>query len=283
MYSVRDQLASELDEIRDAGLFKAERVIASPQQANVRVGDGEVLNFCANNYLGLADHPALIAGRAGGAGPLGLRDGVACASSAARRRSTRSSRRSSASFLGTEDTILYGSCFDANGGLFETLLGPEDAVITDALNHASIIDGVRLCKAQRHRYANSDMDELEALLQADAGARRRLIATDGVFSMDGYIAKLDRDLRPRRALRRDGHGRRLARGRLRGRERPRHARAVRRDGPRRHHHRHARQGARRRVRRLHQRPPGDRRAAAPALAARTCSPTRSRRRSWPPR
>ena len=191
MYSVRDQLAAELDEIRDAGLFKAERVIGSPQQANVRVGDGEVLNLCANNYLGLADHPALIEAAQAGARPLGLRDGVACASSAARRRSTRSSRRRSRRFLGTEDTILYGSCFDANGGLFETLLGPEDAVISDALNHASIIDGIRLCKAQRHRYANSDMDELEALLKETAGARRRLIATDGVFSMDGYVAKLD--------------------------------------------------------------------------------------------
>ena len=130
------------------------------------------------------------------------------------------------SFLGTEDTILYGSCFDANGGLFETLLGPEDAVISDALNHASIIDGIRLCKAQRHRYANSDMDELEALLKETSGARRRLIATDGVFSMDGYIAKLDGDLRPRRALRRDGDGRRLARRRLHGRARARHAGAI---------------------------------------------------------
>ena len=120
------------------------------------------------------------------------------------------------SFLGQEDTILYGSCFDANGGLFETLLGPEDAVISDALNHASIIDGIRLCKAQRYRYANSDMDELEAHLKAAAGARRRLIATDGVFSMDGYVAKLDEICDLAEQLRRDGHGRRLARRRLRG-------------------------------------------------------------------
>ena len=158
-------------------------------------------------------------------------------------------------WLGTEDTILYPSCFDANGGLFETLLGAEDAVISDELNHASIIDGVRLCKAQRYRYKNADMADLEAQLQAAdaAGARFKLIATDGVFSMDGYIAPLDRDLRPRRALRRAGPCRRQPRHRRGRRRRPRHARALRRDGPDRHHHRHARQGARRRQRRLHQR------------------------------
>jgi glycine C-acetyltransferase len=190
MYSVRDQLAAELDEIRDAGLFKAERVIGSPQQANIRVGDGEVLNLCANNYLGLADHPALIeaaqeALERWGFGMASVR--FICGT----QEIHKELEARISSFLGTEDTILYGSCFDANGGLFETLLGPEDAVISDALNHASIIDGIRLCKAQRHRYANSDMDELEALLKETAGARRRLIATDGVFSMDGYVAKLD--------------------------------------------------------------------------------------------
>jgi glycine C-acetyltransferase len=190
MFSVRDQLSSELDEIRDAGLFKAERVIGSPQQANVRVGSDEVLNFCANNYLGLADHPAVI----GAAKEALERWGFGMASvrfiCGTQEIHKQLEERLSA-FLGTEDTILYSSCFDANGGLFETLLGPEDAVISDALNHASIIDGIRLCKAQRHRYANRDMDELESLLQQTAGARRRLIATDGVFSMDGYIAKLD--------------------------------------------------------------------------------------------
>jgi glycine C-acetyltransferase len=190
MFSVRDQLAAELDEIRDAGLFKAERVIRSPQQANVRVGDEEVLNLCANNYLGLADHPALIeaAQRAldrWGFGMASVR--FICGT----QEIHKELEARISSFLGTEDTILYGSCFDANGGLFETVLGPEDAVISDALNHASIIDGIRLCKAQRHRYANSDMDELESLLKETAGARRRLIATDGVFSMDGYVAKLD--------------------------------------------------------------------------------------------
>jgi glycine C-acetyltransferase len=190
MYSVRDQLAGELQEIRDAGLFKAERVIGSPQQANVRVGDGEVLNLCANNYLGLADHPALIEAAQEALERWGF--GMASVRFICGTQEIHKELEAALSnFLGTEDTILYGSCFDANGGLFETLLGPEDAIISDALNHASIIDGVRLCKAQRHRYANSDMDELEKLLQETAGARRRLIATDGVFSMDGYIAKLD--------------------------------------------------------------------------------------------
>jgi glycine C-acetyltransferase len=190
VYSVRDQLSFELDEIRAAGLFKAERVIASPQQANVRVGDGEVLNLCANNYLGLADHPALIAAAQEALDRWGFGMASVRFICGTQEIHKELEQRLSA-FLGTEDTILYGSCFDANGGLFETLLGPEDAVISDALNHASIIDGIRLCKAQRHRYANSDMDELERLLQETAPARRRLIATDGVFSMDGYVAKLD--------------------------------------------------------------------------------------------
>ncbi len=190
MYSVRDQLAAELDEIRDAGLFKAERVIGSPQQANIRVGEGEVLNLCANNYLGLADHPALIEAAQEALDRWGF--GMASVRFICGTQEIHKELEARISaFLGTEDTILYGSCFDANGGLFETLLGPEDAVISDALNHASIIDGIRLCKAQRHRYANSDMDELESLLKETASARRRLIATDGVFSMDGYVAKLD--------------------------------------------------------------------------------------------
>jgi glycine C-acetyltransferase len=188
--AVKDQLSAELDDIRAAGLFKAERVIGSPQDAHVRVSDGEVLNLCANNYLGLADHPALIeaardALERWGFGMASVR--FICGTQEIHKElEARLSR-----FLGTEDTILYGSCFDANGGLFETLLGPEDAVISDALNHASIIDGIRLCKAARFRYANSDMGELEARLKEAGGARRRLIATDGVFSMDGYVAKLD--------------------------------------------------------------------------------------------
>jgi glycine C-acetyltransferase len=188
--AVKGQLAAELDDIRAAGLFKSERVIGSPQDARVRVGGHEVLNLCANNYLGLADHPALIeAAREAlerwGFGMASVR--FICGTQEIHKQLEERLSR----FLGMEDTILYGSCFDANGGLFETLLGAEDAVISDALNHASIIDGIRLCKAQRHRYANSDMDELEACLKAASGARRRLIATDGVFSMDGYVAKLD--------------------------------------------------------------------------------------------
>jgi glycine C-acetyltransferase len=191
MYSaVKDQIASELDEIRAAGLYKAERVIATPQQANVKVGGDEVLNLCANNYLGLADHPALIAAAQEALDRWGFGMASVRFICGTQEIHKELEERLSA-FLHTEDTILYGSCFDANGGLFETLLGPEDAVISDALNHASIIDGIRLSKAQRHRYANSDMDELEQRLKDTQGARRRLIATDGVFSMDGYVAKLD--------------------------------------------------------------------------------------------
>ena len=176
-----------------------------------------MLNLCANNYLGLADHPDIVAG-----GPRRRSTATAtawprCGSSAARRPCTRSWRRGCRPFLGTDDTILYSSCFDANGGLFETILDEQDCVISDALNHASIIDGIRLCKARRLRYDNNDMAQLEQRLQEAADARYRLIATDGVFSMDGVLANLRGDLRPRRALRRDGDGRRLARGRLRRR------------------------------------------------------------------
>ena len=179
----------------------------------------EVLNFCANNYLGLSSHPASSRRRTARDRRARLRPVVACASSAARRTSTRSSRRKISTFFGTEDTILYSSCFDANGGLFETLLGEEDAIISDALNHASIIDGIRLCKAERHRYPNGDMAELEDALKETQGKRLRMIATDGVFSMDGYLAQARRDLRSRRQVRRDGDGRRLARDRLRRQDR----------------------------------------------------------------
>jgi glycine C-acetyltransferase len=189
--SIRIQLAGELAEIREAGLFKDEHVLGSPQGAHVRLPGGrEVLNLCANNYLGLADHPAVVAAARAALDRWGY--GLAsvrfiCGTQEIHKELER---RLSA-FLGTDDTILYSSCFDANGGLFETLLGEEDAVISDALNHASIIDGIRLCKARRLRYANSDMDELEQRLREAAGARRILIATDGVFSMDGYFARLD--------------------------------------------------------------------------------------------
>ncbi|GAA1164062.1 glycine C-acetyltransferase [Streptomyces hebeiensis] len=192
--SVRDELSATLEEIRDAGLFKPERVISSPQRAAVAVtsGDapGDVLNFCANNYLGLADHPEVVAAAKEaldrwGYGMASVR--FICGTQDVHKELER---RLSA-FLGQEDTILYSSCFDANGGVFETLLGPEDAVISDALNHASIIDGIRLSKARRLRYANRDLAELETRLMEARNARRRLIVTDGVFSMDGYVAPLD--------------------------------------------------------------------------------------------
>ncbi|MFI6105229.1 glycine C-acetyltransferase [Streptomyces sp. NPDC093595] len=187
--SVRDELRATLDEIRDAGLFKPERVIGTPQSAKVSVPSGDVLNFCANNYLGLADHPEVVAAAKEaldrwGYGMASVR--FICGTQEIHKELEQ---RLSA-FLGQEDTILYSSCFDANGGVFETLLGPEDAVISDALNHASIIDGIRLSKARRHRYANRDMAELEKQLQETQDARRRLIVTDGVFSMDGYVAPL---------------------------------------------------------------------------------------------
>ncbi|MEU5432767.1 glycine C-acetyltransferase [Streptomyces sp. NPDC020719] len=187
--SVRDDLKNTLDEIREAGLFKPERVISTPQSASVGVPTGEVLNFCANNYLGLADHPEVIAAAKEALDRWGY--GMASVRFICGTQDVHKELEARLSaFLGQEDTILYSSCFDANGGVFETLLGAEDAVISDALNHASIIDGIRLSKAARYRYANRDMAELEAKLKEAAGARRRLIVTDGVFSMDGYVAPL---------------------------------------------------------------------------------------------
>jgi glycine C-acetyltransferase len=190
---MREDLHGQLGEIRDAGLYKSERVIASPQNAEISVNGGdrtnEVLNFCANNYLGLADHPDVIAAAKRALNEWGF--GMAsvrfiCGTQVIHKRL----ERRLAEFLGTDDAILYSSCFDANGGIFEALLGEQDAVISDALNHASIIDGIRLCKARRLRYANRDMAELEARLKEAADARYRLIVTDGVFSMDGYVAPL---------------------------------------------------------------------------------------------
>lgn len=189
--TVEPQLERELDDIRDAGLEKPERVLTTPQRARVGVrgGESEVLNLCANNYLGLADHPEVVAAAHAALDEWGF--GMAsvrfiCGTQELHKRLEDALSR----FLGTEDTILYPSCFDANGGLFEVLLGEDDAVLSDELNHASIIDGIRLSKAQRFRYRNNDMDDLEAQLKAATGARRRLIATDGVFSMDGYLANL---------------------------------------------------------------------------------------------
>jgi glycine C-acetyltransferase len=188
---VRDQLSAELTEIRDAGLFKSERLIGSPQRGEVELAGTELINLCANNYLGLADHPAVVAAAHEALDRWGY--GMASVRFICGTQEIHVELEARLSeFLGTEKTILYSSCFDANGGVFETLLGAEDAVISDALNHASIIDGIRLSKARRLRYANGDMDELEARLVEAAGARRKLIVTDGVFSMDGYLARLDR-------------------------------------------------------------------------------------------
>lgn len=187
---IKDFLAAQLAEIKDAGLYKSERVIESPQDARIEVSDQKVLNLCANNYLGLSDHPAIVE-----AAQKGLNDWGYGLSSVRFICGTQTIHkeleRKLSEFLGTEDTILYTSCFDANGGLFETILGAEDAVISDELNHASVIDGIRLSKAQRFRYKNGDMNDLEEKLkEAASSARFRMIATDGVFSMDGYIAKL---------------------------------------------------------------------------------------------
>jgi glycine C-acetyltransferase len=188
--TARRQIETQLAEIRGAGLYKNERVLAGPQNARVELPDGKsVLNMCANNYLGLADHPAVIAAAhqaldRWGYGLSSVR--FICGT----QEIHKELERRLSEFLGMEETILYSSCFDANGGLFETLLDAEDAIVSDELNHASIIDGIRLSKAQRFRYRNGDMADLEARLREAAGARRVLIATDGVFSMDGYIARL---------------------------------------------------------------------------------------------
>src|SRR5438309_5942647 len=186
---MRSHLIMQLEEIRSAGLEKPERVIDSPQGAMVAVLDREGLSLCANNYLGLADHPAV------GAAAREVLDRWGYGMASVRficgtQQVHKELEQALTEFLGTEDTILYSSCFDANGGIFEALLDERDAVISDALNHASIIDGIRLCKAQRFRYANRDMEDLERRLKESAGARFRMVVTDGVFSMDGYMAPL---------------------------------------------------------------------------------------------
>ncbi|AKQ33966.1 glycine C-acetyltransferase [Candidatus Coxiella mudrowiae] len=185
------QLRTDIESLKKSGLYKSERIITSPQNAEINVGSGYVLNFCANNYLGLADHSQLVkvgqkALEQYGFGMASVR--FICGT----QNIHKELEKSISQFLGTEDTILYSSCFDANGGLFETLLGPEDGIISDELNHASIIDGIRLCKAQRYRYKNNDMKDLEMKLKEadEKGTRYKLIATDGVFSMDGIIADL---------------------------------------------------------------------------------------------
>jgi glycine C-acetyltransferase len=188
--AIRAQLTDELGAINRAGTYKPERVMASPQGARVTLRDGRsALNLCANDYLGLANHPAIVEAAHSGLADWGF--GLASVRFICGTQDIHKQLEERLStFLGTADTILYSSCFDANAGLFETLLGADDVVISDALNHASIIDGIRLCKARRMRYANRDMDELERCLREAAGARRILVATDGVFSMDGYLAPL---------------------------------------------------------------------------------------------
>lgn len=187
--SFLDHVSTQLDEIRSAGLYKSERVILTPQDARIGVGSGTVLNMCANNYLGLAEHPEVQKAAHAGIDQWGY--GLASVRFICGTQQIHKQLEERLSeFLGTDDAILYTSCFDANGGLFETLLTAEDAIISDELNHASIIDGVRLCKAQRYRYSNNNMADLEEKLKEASGARFRLIATDGVFSMDGYIADL---------------------------------------------------------------------------------------------
>ena len=268
MATIDSVIQPTLEQIRDNGLYKDERVITSPQGVAIQVGSGEeeVLNFCANNYLGLSSDPAVIdaaaeALRTHGFGLSSVR--FICGTQDLHKRLEQALAR----FLGTDDAILYTSCFDANGGLFETLLQEGDAVLSDALNHASIIDGIRLCKAARYRYAHADMDDLEAKLKEAAGARLRLIATDGVFSMDGDIAPLDRIVELARAhdalvMVDDSH----ATGFIgaTGRGSIEHCGVLGRD---RRHHQHARQGAGRRLRRVHGGARADRGAAPAALAA----------------
>ena len=190
--ALKDHLSTQLQEIDEAGLFKRERIITTPQDAVIQTTEGkEVLNFCANNYLGLSSHPRVLEAAhkaldSHGFGMSSVR--FICGT----QDIHKTLEAKIAEFLHTEDTILYAAAFDANGGVFEPLLTAEDAIISDSLNHASIIDGVRLCKAQRYRYANNDMADLEAQLQAAEGARFKIIVTDGVFSMDGYVAQLDK-------------------------------------------------------------------------------------------
>jgi glycine C-acetyltransferase len=191
MYAIKDDLRSELDEIEAAGLTKTERLITTPQSAHIATAAGEALNFCANNYLGLANHPDVVAAARDALDEWGF--GMASVRFICGTQTQhRELEEAIADLVGTEDSILFPSCFDANGGIFEVLLGPEDVIISDALNHASIIDGVRLSKAQRRRYANRDMDDLRTQLEEAraGGARRILVVTDGAFSMDGYLAPL---------------------------------------------------------------------------------------------
>src|SRR5438445_6560666 len=186
---LRELLRNQLDDLRAKGLYKRERLLQGPQGSAIRVADHEVINFCANNYLGLANHPAIVEAAHEGLRRYGY--GMASVRFICGTQELHKELESAvAGFLGKDDAILYGSCWDANGGLFETILGEEDAVLSDELNHASIIDGIRLCKAKRFRYKHADLAELEGGLKEASGCRLRLIATDGVFSMDGALAPL---------------------------------------------------------------------------------------------
>ena len=277
---IKEHLQHELAEIEAAGLYKRERIIASPQRAEIEVAGRKVLNFCANNYLGLSDNPRLIeaakkAMDARGYGMSSVRFICGC------QDIHKELEKVIADYFGTEDTILYAACFDANGGVFEPLCSEEDAIISDSLNHASIIDGVRLCKAVRYRYANADMGELEECLKKAQAQRFRIIVTDGVFSMDGNAAPLDRICAL--AEKYDaGDGRRVPFGGRAGRNGPRHHRTLRPARAGGHPHGYARQGIRRRRRRIHHRPQGDHRHAAPAFASlpflELAAPCRGRRR-----
>lgn len=190
MYTIKDDLSATLQEIRDAGLWKAERELTSPQQAHITTTKAQAINFCANNYLGLADHPEVLAAASAALQEWGF--GMASVRFICGTQELHTRLEASISdFLQMEETILYSSCFDANGGVFEVLFGEGDAIISDALNHASLIDGIRLSKAARYRYANADMDDLRAQLESAKGARRTVVVTDGVFSMDGYLAPLE--------------------------------------------------------------------------------------------
>ncbi len=266
--AVKDELAATLTEIEEAGLYKRERELTTPQSSHVATTGGEALNFCANNYLGFADHPDVVAASREALDTWGF--GMASVRFICGTQTQHTVLEGRLSeFLGTEATILYSSCFDANGGVFEVLFGAEDAIVSDELNHASIIDGIRLSKAARFRYKNADMADLRAQLEAAraGGARRVCVVTDGVFSMDGSFAPLDEicdlaDEFEAMVLVDDSHAVGFV-----GDGRPWHARALRRHGPRRHRHRHPRQGARWRVGRVRRQPPRGRRAAAAALAA----------------
>ena len=280
---LKQHLKTQLQEMRDAGLYKTERVLTSPQRPHASTAEQpHVLNLCANNYLGLADHPAVIEAAQEALDRWGY--GMASVRFICGTQEPHKQLESALSdFLGTDDTILYSSCWDANGGLFETILGPEDAIISDELNHASIIDGIRLCKAKRLRYKNNDMADLEAKLKEAADARFRLIATDGVFSHGRLHRRPAGGLRPGRPLRRPGDGGRLPRRRL-----PRRRAAAARPNT----------AASPAGSTSSPAPSAKPSAAAPAATppaagrsstcsasarGRTCSPTPCRRRSWPRR